>query len=449
MKIMVEVELEVNIEGDRTNIEEVLEAVDGVSHELREKLTKGIVEGYQEGIVHVLCSASGSTAKHGLGGHQKKEANGARCRCRTFKRGGFWGEPRRVQGKNCEVSFRPRVIECEGCGKKLTPVLDALELEPYQRWTTGLLRKVMEAIADTSYRRGRHQLDVVGEVPVARSTMHRWAGSLEWPVGEAQGERLLSADGTGFKRWPGERGEVRIVLEIGENGQVRPLGVWAGSSWEEIGKQVKDRLKGQPQLFVGDGERGMEMWIGEIAEEVQRSHWHFVRDSRVMLWHDDVKGSEAKEVMRRISRLLAIEIPEGDIEEVSEVEKGELEESVGSAERKLLELQGEFEHKGYTKAAQYLESARERLFSHLRLWLRTGIIAPKTASIVENVIKELGRRLKKVGWNWSDEGATRMGRMIVLRRYDSESWANYWREKMNLQERCKIRIVRFETRRAA
>ncbi len=177
-----------------------------------------------------------------------------------------------MQGKDIEMKFRPAVIECQGCGKKLTPVLHALELEPYQRWSNPLLRKVMETVADTSYRRGSHQLDVVGEVPVPKSTMHRWAASLEWPFQEREGKEFLLADGTGFKRQPGQRGEVRIVLELGKNGEIRPLGVWAGTPWKEIGKAVKHRLRGQPELFVGDGERAMEMWVGEIAEQAQRSH---------------------------------------------------------------------------------------------------------------------------------------------------------------------------------
>jgi len=45
----------------------------------------------------------------------------------------------------------------------------------------------------------------------------------------------------------------------------------------------------------------------------------------------------------------------------------------------------------------------------LRLWLETGIVCPRTTSIIENLIRELVRRLKKIGWNWSDAGAERSG----------------------------------------
>ena len=191
------------------------------------------------------------------------------------------------------------------------------------------------------------------------------------------------------------------------------------------------------------------LWIGDIAGDTQRSHWHLVRDSQVMLWHDGVKGKDAKKVMGKLSELLAIEIPEKDIEQVTDQDRQGLEDKILSSEEELIKLQQDFEERGYEKAAQYLDNARGNLFRHLRLWLATGIVAPRTASIVENVIKELRRRLKKIGWNWSDTGATKMGRMVMLRRYDQEEWEKFWRDKMNLQDRCTIQFTRFETQLAA
>ena len=245
MRIMVEVEIEVKLVGDRSNVDEIFESVDRAGQEFKAELAHKIVEGYQEGIVKVLCTPSGREAKRGLGGHLKKDHEGKRCRCRRFKRAGRWRDERQLQGKDMEMRFRPAIVECQGCGKKLTPILDALELARYQRSSTGLQRMAMEAVADTSYRRGAHQLDVFGEIPVPRSTMHRWAVSLELPVREGTGKEFLLADGTKFKRQPGERGEVRIVLEAGKNGEIRVLGVWAGTSWEGISKELKRRIRGQ------------------------------------------------------------------------------------------------------------------------------------------------------------------------------------------------------------
>jgi len=101
--------------------------------------------------------------------------------------------------------------------------------------------------------------------------------------------------------------------------------------------------------------------------------------------------------------------------------------------------------RGHRRATTYLENARDHLFGHLELWLQTGIVAPRTTSIVENIIRELVRRLKKVGWNWSDRGAMLMGRIVLIRRYSPMEWHAYWQRRLNLRDRCTIRLVRFES----
>jgi hypothetical protein len=327
--------------------------------------------------------------------------------------------------------------------------MEGLELEAYQWGTDGLLRKVMEAVAETSYRRGSGQLDVLAEVPVPKSTAHRWAASIEWPVSAGSGKPYLGADGTGFQKQPGQRGDVHLVVEMGDKGRIRPLGVWAGAGWEQISKEVKDRLGGQPRLLVSDGERGLENWMGRLTQRSVRSHWHFSRDSGFALWRDGAPLEERKKVQDRLRHLLAIQIKEEDVEWVSAKDKEGIRQQIKAAEKELDELRQQFESKGYEKAATYLANARDRVFNHLRLWLETGLIAPRTSSIVENVIRELVRRLKKLGWNWSDAGATRMGRVVMMRRYDAEQWEDFWRKRMNLQGRCQITLTRFEVKRAA
>ncbi len=268
-------------------------------------------------------------------------------------------------------------------------------------------------------------------------------------VAGERGEPFLGAEGTGFHKQPGQRGEVRLVLEMEENGPIRPLGVWAGKSWEAISEEVKDRLKGQPRLFVGDGEAGMEEWLGRLAERANRCLWHLPRGSGYALWGDGVPKAERDAVGERLRRLVAIEVPEEDVETVSAEDKEKLREKIAAAEQELEELRADCEAKGYLRAASYLANTRNRVFNHLWLWLETGLVAPRTASIVENTIRELVRRLKKVGWNWSDAGATRMGRVVLLRRYDEEAWHQYWRDRMNLHDRCQIQITQWVVKTAA
>lgn len=447
MDMVVTLELEVKIEGDRTNANEVFVAVRDAMSDAEGEVTQLVIEAYQEQIVSTLCSPSGLVAKKGLGGHEVKGQPSHRCRGRRFVRAGYWSDTRRLRGPQCVVDFRPAMVKCERCGKRVTPILDALELDAYQQKSDGLLRLVTESVAETSYRRGAAQLEVFGETPVPKSTGHRWVAEVELPVQQGRGFPVLGGDGTGFKRQPGERGEVRFVLEMGENGQIHPLGVWAGESWEEISKEVKDRLEGQPTLFVSDGEKALQDWMGKLAGTHGRCHWHFSRDASYAMWKDGAPLEERKSSTERLKRLVAIEIPEQSLEVVSEEDKKELRTRIETAEKQLEEMQEEFVERGYEKAATYLGNAKEQLFSHILLWLQTGLICPRTTSLIENLIRELVRRLKKIGWNWSDQGAERMGRIVMIRRYDPVAWNDYWSRRMNLQGRCQIELVRVETNR--
>lgn len=53
-----------------------------------------------------------------------------------------------------------------------------------------------------------------------------------------------------------------------------------------------------------------------------------------------------------------------------------------------------------------------------------GIVAPKNTGILEDMIREIGRRGKKLGWNWKDHGITQQASTILLRRYSKNSGTN-------------------------
>jgi hypothetical protein len=440
MQMLLRIGLEVNVPEGRMNANELFDAMNEALLSVFEEGTARLIEGYQDYVIAQVCSRGHGPQKVAWCEHKDKQHPGSCCTSRSFVRAGSWAEERRLRGERGEVSFRPRMVKCARCGRHLTPVLAALELRPYQTRTEQLLCKVVEAVAETSYRRSMNQLSVLAEVPVAKSTAHRWAASVELPVRPSGEEDVLAADGTGFKNQQKDKGQVRLVLKIGPEGKVAPVGVWAGSTWEQIAREVQEVQMGQARLFVSDGERGLEDWLGRLAQESQRCQWHASREVGYALWEDNVPGAERTVLRRQVSRLVALEIPEEDLEFVSEAEKRDLRDRLRVAEQQVEALEAQFDQKGYKKAATYLRRARDQLFSHLKLWIETGIIAPRTSSIVENLVRELVRRLKKIGWNWSDAGAERLGRIVMIRRYDAEAWHHFWQERMNLRGRCQITL---------
>ena len=51
--------------------------------------------------------------------------------------------------------------------------------------------------------------------------------------------------------------------------------------------------------------------------------------------------------------------------------------------------------------------------------------------MVERVMRELGRRLKKTAYGWSDKGATKIATIILKRFTNAKAWEDYWQNKMN------------------
>ena len=129
--------------------------------------------------------------------------------------------------------------------------------------------------------------------------------------------------------------------------------------------------------------------------------------------------------------MLAIELPQDDFQKVSEQEKNDIEERMEKAELAIDKLIGYFDGCGYATAATYIRRAKFGMFGYIRRWLKWGLISPRASSMVERVMRELGRRLKKTAYGWSDKGATKIARIILKRFTNAKAWEDYWQNKMN------------------
>jgi hypothetical protein len=115
-------------------------------------------------------------------------------------------------------------------------------LTAYQSKTAELEKGVAEVVSEQRYRRSSSHLDLIGQIPVPKSTAHRWIATSDCDtLDESSGPlELLFADGTGYKRRPDEaanvttRGELRIALGVDKRGRIVPLGAFSGASWERI-----------------------------------------------------------------------------------------------------------------------------------------------------------------------------------------------------------------------
>jgi hypothetical protein len=157
------------------------------------------------------------------------------------------------------------------------------------------------------------------------------------------------------------------------------------------------------------------------------------------LWEDGLKKADRKEYIKELAGLIRIELPKEDFEEIREEVKEEIEEKVSKSRESVKEMIEEFEKKGYKKASTYLKNAFEHLFTVVEKWLEIGYMPPRVISLLERVMREIGRRIKKIGASWSERGVLAVANVIVMRIYSPEQWRRYWANLMDIKGRCFVK----------
>jgi len=326
-------------------------------------------------------------------------------------------------------------------------LLNALQVAPYSRKETNVEHEVTEAVIDTNYRRlieGRSidiSLGGVHNIVVGSDIDKTFQNCI--PAEDLSG---IMADGTGVKQHKGSKGELRTIIGISQQGRVIPLGSFVNTSWPDIENVVKARIKGtadHPIPFVYDGEPGLDDFLSGAAE-VQRCIWHAPRGLYHALWEDGLKKKESQPQIDKVKQLVGIELPAEDFEILKEEDKEPVRTRYEKSKNEVHELISTFYEKGYQKGASYLESLSKRLFTNIELWLSTGIIAPKTTSLLERVFREIGRRLKRIAWGWSDAAVTNLSKMILIKQYAKDKWEQFWKEKLGIKGYFNIQIQTVE-----
>jgi hypothetical protein len=357
----------------------------------------------------------------------------------------FQDQPeRRFRTSAGQVHLRWRRLRCRNCGRSTIPLREFLGLQAYQSQTAELEKMVMEVVSEQSYRRSSQHLETIGDIPVPKSTAHRWVVESNCDQMDTGTETFdqLFADGTGYKKRCNQeaktsnRGELRIALGVDKEGLVVPLGSWSGESWEEIAQAIKGKRKdNQPvaEVLVSDGERGLSEALSDLCNEHQRCGWHFIHDLDFTLWQDGAAKTEREDKRQELISLIGIELPKEDFQAVSSSEREEIAGKLDSARNELEQLYNYLKSRGYDEAAGYVNRGGKNIFTYLERWLKTGLITPRVSSMIERMMREIARRLKRIAFGWSPAGAAKMARIIIKRFTSAAQWEKYWKDRLKIE----------------
>jgi hypothetical protein len=433
------------------NLNEIVYQLQKLQNPLMIEILKQILSSYDDLISERLSTVQSnppSKARKGLGRHIRKgDPKDRFCHGRRIQKRGYRNHPRSFTTVFGKFQLPLRVAECCTCASRYSPLLSALKIGPYVRKEANFEHEVIEAVIDTNYRRlidGRSidiSLGGVHNIVVGSDIDQFDQGLID--LKDLSG---VMADGTGVKQQKGKKGELRAVIGITTDKKLEPLGTFINTDWAQIETIIKERIKATEASgipFIYDGEPGLDNFLSSLTD-AQRCTWHAPRGLYHALWEDGLRKKDSEPEMNKIKQLIGIELPETDFQLIKPEDKEKIQSQYETSKTEIKQLIDAFEQKGYTHGASYIENLSKHLFTNIEIWLKTGVIAPKTISLLERVFREIGRRLKRIAYGWSDTAVTKLSKMIVLKMYRKDKWEQYWKQKLGIEGNFSIQIIKTE-----
>ena len=386
-------------------------------------------------------------------------SSGVECpRCKCKKHQLHSKSDRRLKTSIGEVVLTLTRVLCGECKRTFVPFNQLLDLDPYSRKSREFEKVSLETVTNQSFRRSARNLHDTMGFGTSHSTLHRWFTKTDATnMNVNKKVDFLVADGTGFKKEYDEkgsnRGEVRIVIGYNESGEVIPFGAWTRASWKDIGHFLKrenhpspDKIKFKPiaRTLVTDGEEELVNALKKLAGNHQRCLFHMTHELTPLLRYQDIVGKdEAIKISDQLNELLYLDLPEADADPLKSMEdKLKIEVKLNAMKKAIDDFITELKLLGYRKAKTFVENAKAQLFTYIDNWIKTGISNPKVTSLVERIMREIKRRIKKIGFKWSEKGAEKMTRLVLLQLSSTKQfWDDHWAAKMGMEANIKLSFL--------
>lgn len=394
--------------------------------------------------------------------------------CKAPKLRRYKREPKKMSSSVGKIPYFHNRLRCLNCKMTVVPLREILGLEKHQSETREFQKLACETIAEQSYRRSCGHLTQIGGIQINRMGLHRIIARADAdtinPHVRGQGIVYLMADGTGFPEGKGKKskkkvvaesgaaeeivsifkpekerkGDLKIVLGLTLKNEIVPVGIWAKRGWKFVADTIEKannhpKIKPKPiaNILLCDGEKSLIDSMGKLADEIQRCQWHLTYEFFHLMKYQERCGTElSRELTSALHKTIQIEKPTANDPE----SKLRLEVLIHDAEKSLDAVIVDLREKGFLIAAVYVENAKKNLFTFLRHWIETDELPPKVTSKIERLMREVGRRVKKIGFNWSAKGAARIARIVLKIIAGPKFWANEWREKLGLENRVSLSL---------
>ncbi len=356
-----------------------------------------------------------------------------------------------------EVNLILSRLKCLSCKKTFSPMAKLFDLNQYSRKSREFEKISLETITDQSFRRSAKSINDMMGFSTSHTTLHRWFWKTDVVnINQKLKVDFLVADGTGFKKDKdfknSNRGEIKVLIGYNKTGEVIPFGAGTRASWKDIGNLIKNKnhysektkFKTIAKTLITDGEDDIARHLKKLADNHQRCLFHMTHELTPLLRYQDfVNKNEAIKISDELHDLLYLDLPEAGSDPLKTLEdKLKIELHLNKMKKSIDEFIFELKAMGYRKAKTFFKNAKNQLFTYVENWIKTGLSNPKVTSLVERIMREIKRRIICMDYKWSDQGAEKMTRLILLQLSSTKHiWQNHWKEKMGINANIKLAFL--------
>ncbi|HEX5871405.1 MAG TPA: hypothetical protein VFY65_13350 [Longimicrobium sp.] len=398
------VHLQVKVELAEVTINGLAEWAFGKREELTQMLLAPVVRAAQEQwLDEVACSATELVCT-GCGVVHQGTGNWVR---RGIRR-------RSVKTSSGEIELALVQVTCRDCGRTRTPCIEVLGLEPRQRATPELTRKLVERVYDTSYHKSVRTARACMGVSVSASTLHRLVQERAERVELTPNEQseIILADGTpvraGERLRKGERVEhedLRLAFQLtGRSDEetrrpkahLRLVGIGVGTkTWPEV-LPGDERTK----LVVTDGEPALQPHVQTKYPRArhQLCEWHLPHTIDWPLRKDGVVVKERRRLQDKLKSILWGERPPAKSRELYEA---------------------------FIALLSFSPSTQYQLRQAAPYVLYDTPSEERTTSLIERQMREVDRRVL-VGVRWSMRGVRNLMLLSLARTHNPDDYGRAW-----------------------
>lgn len=301
-------------------------------------------------------------------------------------------------------------------GKIFSPLLEWLDIQPYQRLSHDFKQVLSRKASRSTYQLAVEDIQDSFAFSICRQTLHAYVKqtcSAISCIGEPSPDHpILLADGTKVKNGKKTKHhEVRVLASYGEDNSKVILSQEVNKEWKEM---VEDVDFEQYQVLVADAETGLQENLCKEHMRFHLCHLHAINDASFYLWKDGCGRKEAKPYINRIEQLLYT-LQNSTKKYWRDKDISRLARRIRRTKRSLKELADLLIVKGLVQAGEFLQRHINDLTTAAEL-APAGLKVPWTTNGIERLMQEIGKRTKKQGMYWSEEGLQRILSM-VLKRY--------------------------------